>query len=82
MDMGEIGFFNCCFSCLTSISISLLCRISDRDVGTEPVKFVDLIIELFGSEKVVVSRELFADEFDAKKTNIYIYHLVVKFIYN
>ncbi len=60
VETGEIDFFNCCccLSCLSSISISLLWRISEREVGTDPVKFVDLIIELFDSGKAVVRREL------------------------
>jgi len=60
-------FFVCrCFSCFTSISISLLWRISARDVGIEPVKFVDFIPALFDSEIVEVRRELFVGVFGAK----------------
>jgi hypothetical protein len=52
---------------LTSISISLLWRISERDVGTEPVKFVDFTIALPGSDIVGVRREVFVGVFGAKK---------------
>lgn len=70
LEIGEIGFFICgccCLSCLSSISISLLWRISERVVGTDPVKFVDLIIALFGSGKAVVRRALLAEELGARK---------------
>ncbi len=56
-----------CFSCLTSISISLLWRISARDGGTEPVKFVDFITELPDSGIVGVRRELFVGVLGARK---------------
>lgn len=83
MGLGSGGL-----SCLTSISISLLWRISARDIGIEPVKLVDFIIELlFVSGKVVVTTELVGVAFEAKKKSIkeneyrFYHNLALKYLF-